>query len=190
MMPPDSQTPDMTLPQPPNGTRYGMVNRRLGVLFVGRVNAGRSMMAEALLRHHAGHRFDAHSAGLTPVERPNPYALARLRAEGVATGGLTPKPLERFMVPDAPPVDIVITVSELAATGMAGAWPGQPVTAHWALPDPDPALYPDADAPEVLVDAIFQDLRRRIDVLSVLPAHCLLALSQWQDEDDDGLRTA
>ncbi|TWB24494.1 protein-tyrosine-phosphatase [Nitrospirillum amazonense] len=190
MMPPDSQTPDMILPQPLNGTRYGMVNRRLGVLFVGRVNAGRSLMAEALLRHHAGHRFDAHSAGLTPVDRPNPYALARLRAEGVATGGLAPKPLERFMTPGAPPVDIVITVSELAATGMAGAWPGQPVTAHWALPDPDPALYPDADAPEVLVDAIFQDLRRRIDVLSVLPAHCLLALSQWGNEDDDGLRTA
>ncbi|TWB56449.1 arsenate reductase [Nitrospirillum viridazoti] len=189
-MPPDSPMPDMSLPTPPREPTRGIVHRRLGVLFVGRVNAGRSMMAEALLRHYVGHRFDAHSAGLTPADRPNPYALARLRAEGVATGGLAPKPLERFMAPGAPPVDIVITVSELAATGMAGAWPGQPVTAHWALPDPDPALYRDTDAPEVLVDAIFQDLRRRIDVLSVLPAHCLLALSQWGDEDDDGLRTA
>ncbi|MEA1672558.1 arsenate reductase ArsC [Nitrospirillum sp. BR 11163] len=177
----------MSLPTPIRG----IANRRLGVLFVGRVNAGRSMMAEALLRHHAGHRFDAHSAGLTPAGRLNPYALARLRAEGIATHGLAPKSLERFMTPDAPAVDIVITVSELAATGMAGAWPGQPVTAHWALPDPDPALYPDAASdPDALVDAIFQDLRRRIDVLSALPAHCLLALSQWGDEGDDGLRTA
>ncbi|WP_049974455.1 hypothetical protein [Azospirillum sp. B4] len=187
MMPPDSRLPDDMIPhQPPRGA----LERRLGVLFVGRVNAGRSLMAEALLRHHASHRFDAHSAGLAPAAAPNPHVMERLAMEGIATAGLAPKPLNHFMAPGAPPVDIVITVSELAATGMAGAWPGQPVTAHWALPNPDPALYPDASVDgRTLVDAIFQDLQRRIDVLAVLPARCLVALSQWDDDDDAGLRT-
>ncbi|MBB6254396.1 arsenate reductase ArsC [Nitrospirillum iridis] len=188
MMPPDSHPlRDAPLSQPPRA----VMDRRLGVLFVGRVNAGRSLMAEALLRHQASHRFDAHSAGLTPARDLNPLVLERLRAEGIATDGLAPKALDHFMRPEAPPVDIVITVSELAATGMAGAWPGQPVTAHWALPDPDPARYPATPVDRRrLVDTIFQDLRRRVDVLAVLPAHCLLALSQWGDDEDAGLRTA
>ncbi|TWB43398.1 protein-tyrosine-phosphatase [Nitrospirillum pindoramense] len=186
-MPPDSPMRDEPAPEP---SRAG-TERRLSVLFVGRVNAGRSLMAEALLRHHAGHRFDAHSAGLTPVDRMNPFVLDRLRAEGVATDDLSPKPLDIYMAPEAPPVDIVITVSELAATGMAGAWPGQPVTAHWALPDPDPSLDPGVAAdPEAVVDAVFQDLRRRIDLLAILPSHCLLALSHWNEESDESLRSA
>ncbi|MDZ5650545.1 arsenate reductase ArsC [Nitrospirillum sp. BR 11828] len=181
-MPPDSPMLDEPAPRP------GHTDRRLSVLFVGRVNAGRSLMAEALLRHHAGHRFDAHSAGLMPVDHINPFVLARLRAEGVDTRDLAPKPLDRYIGPVAPPVDIVITVSELAATGMAGAWPGQLVTAHWALPDPDPSLDPGVAAdPEAVVDAVFQDLRRRIDLLAILPAHCLLALSHWDEGPEDGL---
>ncbi|MDE1146752.1 MAG: arsenate reductase ArsC [Azospirillaceae bacterium] len=171
----------------PAGRPLPPPDRHLGVLFVGRVNAGRSVMAEAMLRHHADHRFEAYSAGLAPAAALNPHILARLRAEGIATSGLAPTPLDRFMAPDAPAIDIIITVSALAAEGLATAWPGRAATAHWDLPNPDPALFPGDDLDQqILVEAIFHDLRRRIDVLAALPTPCLLALSQWDLDDDDG----
>jgi arsenate reductase (thioredoxin) len=105
-------------------------------------NSARSVLAEAMLNHHAvriGRDLRAHSAGSAPSGRVNPLALAVLADAGVATDGVRSKSWDEFARPDAPRMRIVITVCDSAANEACPVWPGSPVRIHWGYPDPSHA---------------------------------------------------
>jgi arsenate reductase len=105
-------------------------------------NSARSILAEALLNHHArrlGLDVVGHSAGSSPSGRVNPLALTALARAGIDTAGLRSKSWDEFARPDAPPMRIVITVCDNAARETCPIWPGSPVQVHWGYPDPSAA---------------------------------------------------
>jgi len=113
---------------------------RLNVLFLCTHNSARSILAEALLNHlnrgANGIEFHAYSAGSSPREnqQPNPLGLQVLQSAGIDTSYLSSKSWDVFAKPDAPHMDLVITVCDNAAGEVCPYWPGQPATAHWATP--------------------------------------------------------
>jgi arsenate reductase len=105
-------------------------------------NSARSVLAEAMLNHHAarlGADVRAHSAGSAPSGRINPMALAVLAEAGIPTAGARSKSWDEFAAPDAPRMRIVITVCDSAANEVCPVWPGSPVRIHWGYPDPSNA---------------------------------------------------
>ena len=106
------------------------------ILFLCTANSARSIIAESLLNALGGGRFRALSAGSHPSGRVNPLALEVLAAAGYPTAGLRSKDWAEFSVPGAPGVDVVITVCDAAAGESCPLFPGQPVKAHWGVPDP------------------------------------------------------
>jgi arsenate reductase len=142
----------------------------LNVLFLCTHNSARSILAEATLNHLGQGRFKAFSAGSSPREnqQPNPLALEVLQRAGIATEGLRSKSWDEFAEPDAPRMDLVITVCDNAAGEACPYWPGQPATAHWGYADPS-AL---EASHEQRLDAFRQTLlaiRRRLELLVSLP---------------------
>lgn len=106
------------------------------VLFLCTGNSVRSIMAEALLNHHGKSRFRAFSAGGHPVGTVNPLTLERLALEGIPAEGARSKSWDEFATPDAEAIDFAITVCDTAAGELCPFWQGQPITAHWGVPDP------------------------------------------------------
>ena len=100
-------------------------------------NSARSIIAEAILNKTGGGRFHAFSAGSHPKSAVNPHALELLKRLGHDTAQLRSKPWEEFSQPYSPPLDFVITFCAPAAGEVCPVWPGQPVPAHWGMPDPD-----------------------------------------------------
>jgi len=131
-------------------------------------NSARSILAERLLEHHGGDRFRAHSAGSQPRGAVHPLALALLAEQGLPTAGLRSKPWDEFAAPGAPSLDFVFTVCDQAAGEACPAWPGQPVTAHWGLPDPAAELGTEAQRMLAFREA-FRALERRIRLFTALP---------------------
>jgi arsenate reductase len=136
------------------------------VLFLCTGNSARSILAEALLNRLGAPRFRGHSAGSRPLGRVNPQAIALLAAHGHDTAGLASKSWADFAAPDAPAMDIILTVCDSAAGEPCPVWPGHPAQGHWGLPDP--AAAPEAEAKAAFA-ATYAALERRIGALVGLP---------------------
>jgi arsenate reductase len=138
------------------------------VLFLCTGNSARSILAEALLNHRGGGRFRAYSAGSHPAGRVNPFAIELLKSAHIPTEGLRSKSWDEFAVPGAPPLDFVFTVCDNAAGEACPLWPGQPMTAHWGVPDPAAVEGSDAGKAKAFRD-VFLTLERRINLFTSLP---------------------
>jgi arsenate reductase len=155
-----------------------MTDKIRNVLFLCTGNSARSILAEAALNRDGEGRFRAYSAGSHPKGESHRAAIALLREQGFETEGLRSKSWEEFSGPDAPAMDLIITVCDSAAGETCPIWPGHPVTAHWGIEDPA------AVEGEGQAEAIFKALtyvRRRISLLLSLPESDLDALS-WREE--------
>ena len=138
------------------------------VLFLCTGNSARSIMAEAILNHRGKGRFAAFSAGSHPSGQPRPEALRQLESAGLSTAGLRSKSWNEFAAPDAPRLDFVFTVCDNAANEVCPYWPGQPMTAHWGIPDPAAVKGSPDEIARAFRDA-FVVLDRRIGLFLSLP---------------------
>lgn len=158
------------------------------VLFICTHNSARSILAEALLNHFGGGRFKGYSAGSFPSGTVNPMALATLERLHVPVVDARSKNWEEFAAPGAPALDFVFTVCDNAAGEVCPIWPGQPMSAHWGVPDPSTV-----EGTEEEVERAFRDtaliLKRRIELLLALPLHKLDTLAIKRQVEDIG-RTA
>ncbi|MEI7969781.1 MAG: arsenate reductase ArsC [Betaproteobacteria bacterium] len=139
------------------------------VLFLCTANSARSILAEGLMNALGGARgFRAWSAGSFPRGEVNPLALRTLAEQGIPVDGFRSKSWEEFAGPRAPVMDFVFTVCDQAAGELCPVWPGQPVTAHWGVPDPAAVEGVDAVRMKAFLEA-FLTLRRRIEIMLSLP---------------------
>ncbi len=154
-----------------------MSDRTYDVLFLCTGNSARSILAEALMNYlGSGRGFRGDSAGSHPKGEVHPWAIRTLAAHGLATAGLRSKPWDEFAQPGAPVMDFVFTVCDQAAGEVCPVWPGQPVTAHWGLPDPAAVTGPEAALERAFRDT-FLTLKRRIELMLALPLASLDALA-------------
>ncbi len=157
--------------------------RRFNALFICTGNSARSIFAETLLRDLAGDRFAAYSAGTRPYSELNPEAIALLQAKGHDTSGLRAKNIAEVRGPDAPAFDFVFTVCDHAANEDCPAWTGQPISAHWGVPDPVKAEGTTAQRALAFQEA-YAALKHRIAAFAALPIAELdrIALQRAIDE--------
>jgi arsenate reductase len=138
------------------------------VLFLCTGNSARSLLAEAILNHKGRGIFTAYSAGSHPSRSTRPEALAQLASAGISTAGLRSKSWDEFAAPKAPHLDFVFTVCDNAANEVCPYWPGQPMTAHWGIPDPAAVRGTPEEIARAFRDA-FVILDRRIGLFLSLP---------------------
>lgn len=142
------------------------------VLFICTGNSARSILAEGLLNALSRGRFKAYSAGSHPKGAVHPLALKELDNLRIPADGFRSKGWEEFAAPDAPALDFVFTVCDQAAGEVCPVWPGQPMTAHWGLPDPAAV-----DGSEEAKAKAFKDtaitIKRRLELMMVLPLESL-----------------
>jgi arsenate reductase len=152
------------------------------VLFLCTGNSARSVLAESILNRLGAGRFKAFSAGSHPTGRVNPHAVALLNRLNYATDGLRSKSWDEFAAPGAPGLDFIFTVCDNAAGEVCPIWPGQPMTAHWGIPDPAAVEGSDAEIAAAFADA-YRMLERRIGIFTNLPLASLdrLALQKRLD---------
>ena len=148
-----------------------MSDKVFNVLFLCTHNSARSILAEAILNDIGQGRFKAFSAGSNPQgnQQPNPLGLKVLQSAGISTAGLRSKSWSEFEGPQAPHMDLVITVCDNAAAEVCPVWPGQPATAHWGYPDPSAVDGTDAQKLEAFRQTL-HTLKRRLALLVSLPA--------------------
>ena len=148
-----------------------MTNQPINVLFLCTHNSARSILAEAVLNHIGKGRFKAYSAGSSPRanQQPNPLGIKTLQTAGISTEGLSSKSWDEFAKPEAPHMDLVITVCDNAAGEVCPYWPGQPATAHWGYADPSAVEGTDEQRLEAFRQTLHA-IRRRLELLVNLPA--------------------
>ncbi len=161
------------------------MTRHYNVLFLCTGNSARSILAEAILNRKGFPTFSASSAGSHPKGTVHPAALRLLEAANFPTSSFRSKPWDEFARPDSPKLDFVFTVCDNAAGEICPIWPGQPMTAHWGIPDPAAV----EGTPEV-VDKAFRDayiqLDRRISLFLSLPLNSLDKLAIKKEIDNIG----
>lgn len=145
-----------------------MMQDPLTILILCTGNSARSIMGEAILNRVGQGRFRAFSAGSQPKGEPHPLALNLLAREGIDTAFARSKSWDEFAGPDAPALDLVITVCDSAAGETCPYWPGAPITAHWGIPDPAAATGTEAERALAFATAYAQ-LTRRALALAALP---------------------
>ncbi len=146
------------------------------VLFLCTGNSARSIMAEAILNKLGQRKFHACSAGSQPKGKLNPHTIELLQSLGYDTSGFRSKSWDEFAKPGAPVLDFVFTVCDNAAGETCPLWPGQPMTAHWGIPDPAEAKGSPAEIALAFKDA-YRMLFQRIGVFTALPLRSLDRLS-------------
>jgi protein-tyrosine-phosphatase len=155
------------------------------VLFLCTGNSARSIIAEAILNREGRGMFRAFSAGSQPKGRVHPYTLDLLRKLNFDTDSYRSKNWNEFAGPDAPKLDFVFTVCDNAAGEACPFWPGQPMTAHWGVPDPAAATGSEAEVRLAFADA-FRMLNNRISVFVSLPVRSLDKLTLQRQLDSIG----
>ena len=165
-----------------------MVESPFNVLFLCTGNSARSILAESLLNALGKGRFRAFSAGSHPGGRVNPFALELLEKNHFPTGELRSKSWDEFAQPAAPQIDFVIPVCDNAAGEVCPVWPGQPITAHWGIPDPAAAGDGDEARRHAFVDTMNR-LQRRISMFVSLPFHTLDSMRLQQAVREIGKAT-
>lgn len=143
-------------------------HRPYNVLFLCTGNSARSVLAEAILNRSGGGKFIAYSAGSMPKGEVHPETLALLKRLNYDTGSFRSKSWDEFAKPDSPPLDFVFTVCDNAAGEVCPIWPGQPMTAHWGLPDPAAATGSGVDIARAFANA-YGALQNRIAIFANLP---------------------
>lgn len=144
------------------------MKEQYNVLFLCTGNSARSIIAEAILNREGRGRFKAFSAGSQPKGTVNPRTLDLLRKFNYDVATLRSKSWAEFAKPGAPDLDFVLTVCDNAAGESCPLWPGQPITAHWGIPDPAAASGTEAEIALAFKDA-YRMLNRRIDLFLALP---------------------
>lgn len=162
-----------------------MTSKPLNVLFLCTHNSARSIIAEAVLNRLGAGRFKAYSAGSQPSGKVHPFALDLLRQLNYETSALRSKSWEEFTAPHAPVLDFVFTVCDNAANEVCPVWPGQPISAHWGLPDPSAAEGHHSERHFAFADT-HRMLYQRISIFTSLPLASLDKLSLQKRLDDIG----
>ena len=158
---------------------------RYSILFLCAGNSARSIMAEAIMNSKRRPNFTAYSAGSHPAGRVNPHALKMIQTARLPIMGLRSKAWGEFAKPDAPKMDFVFTVCDTTAKEVCPVWPGQPMTAHWAVPDPAAVVGSEEQIDRAFRDA-FNVLDRRISLLLSLPLASLDKLAIQKEIDRIG----
>ena len=146
------------------------------VLFLCTGNTARSVLAEGILRKAGAGQFRAFSAGSQPKGVVSPFALKVLDSYGYPAIGFRSKSWDEFSGPQAPVMDFVFTVCDSAAGETCPFWPGQPMTAHWGIPDPAVVAGTDIEKEAAFVTA-FKQMRNRIEIFTALPLESIDALT-------------
>jgi protein-tyrosine-phosphatase len=162
-----------------------MSDKVFNVLFLCTGNSARSIIAECILNRLGQGRFKAFSAGSHPKGQVHPYATDLLSKLNFVTDGLRSKNWDEFAAPGAPSLDFVFTLCDEAAAEECPVWPGQPMTAHWGLPDPAAAEGNEAERRLAFADAL-RMLNNRISIFVSLPMKSLDKLSLQKRLDEIG----
>jgi arsenate reductase (thioredoxin) len=158
---------------------------RYNVLFLCTGNSARSIMAEAIMRRKGIPNFTAHSAGSHPAGFVRPEALRQIEAARLSTEDLRSKSWDEFAEPGAPPLHFVFTVCDNAAKEVCPLWPGQPMTAHWGVPDPAAVTGTPEEIERAFKEA-FATLDRRISLFLCLPLSSLDTFALQKEIDSIG----
>jgi len=161
------------------------MQKPFNVLFLCTGNSARSIMAEAIMNHKGRPNFTAYSAGSHPSGSVRPEALRQLEAARLPIHGFRSKNWDEFANPGAPKLDFVFTVCDNAANEVCPIWPGQPMTAHWGVPDPAAVRGSEEQVEKAFRDAFFL-LDRRISLFLSLPLSTLDGLSLKKEIDNIG----
>ena len=168
-----------------NRTGTVKMQKHYNVLFLCTGNSARSIMAEAILNQKGQLNFTAYSAGSHPTGTVRPEALRQLETAHLPSAGLRSKSWDEFAKPGAPDLDFVFTVCDNAANEVCPVWPGQPMTAHWGIPDPAAVKGTKEEVQKAFRDAFFL-LDRRISLFLSLPLATLDGFSLKKAIDDIG----
>jgi arsenate reductase (thioredoxin) len=162
-----------------------MSENPFNVLFLCTHNSARSVIAECVMNRLGGGKFKAYSAGSQPSGKVHPHALELLKRLNYDTAGLRSKSWEEFARPGAPQLNFVFTVCDDAANEVCPVWPGQPMSAHWGLPDPSRVEGTEAERAFAFADT-HRMLYQRIGIFTNLPLKSLDKLSLQKRLDDIG----
>ncbi|MFT6490177.1 MAG: arsenate reductase [Parvibaculaceae bacterium] len=166
-----------------------MSDRTYNALFLCTGNSARSILAESILNHEGKGRFNAYSAGSNPAGKVHPYSLDLLKSMDHPIEGLRSKNWDEFAVPNAPKLDFVFTVCDNAAGETCPVWIGQPMTAHWGVPDPAAVEGNEAKKRAAFTEA-YRMLFNRISLFLALPLESIDKMSLQNSLKDIGTQKA